>query len=148
MELVGAGDRIGKILLPVLLIGIPLNVMRPSWFSVGGPSEVLRTISVVALVPGVVVWLWSVVLILTHVTRGRLITAGPYAVVKHPLYTSVALLVLPWAGFLLDSWLGVFIGAVLYVASRAFAPAEETSLARSFGDRWQAYSDRVLLPWL
>jgi Isoprenylcysteine carboxyl methyltransferase (ICMT) family. len=47
------------------------------------------------LIPGVTIWIWSVVLILTKVPRGELITSGPYALVKHPIYTGVALLVLP-----------------------------------------------------
>jgi hypothetical protein len=37
---------------------------------------------------------------------------------KHPLYTAVALLVVPWLGFLLDTWLGAVIGEGLYLASR------------------------------
>ncbi len=57
------------------------------------------------LVPGLAIWLWSVILILANVPRGRLITGGPYGWVKHPLYAAVALLVLPWAGFRLDTWL-------------------------------------------
>jgi protein-S-isoprenylcysteine O-methyltransferase Ste14 len=32
---------------------------------------------------------------------------------KHPLYTSVALLVLPWIGFLLDTSVGALIGVAL-----------------------------------
>jgi protein-S-isoprenylcysteine O-methyltransferase Ste14 len=100
------------------------------------------------LIPGVIGWLWSVALILKNVPRQRLITRGPYAIVKHPLYTSVALLVLPSAGFLLDSWLGALLGGVLYVGSRLFSPAEEDALARDFGAAWQAYRRQVKLPWL
>lgn len=146
--LVGSGDAIGKLVLPFLAVGLVLNILRPEWFSVGGPSDTLRLVSVVLLVPGVIVWLWSVVLILTHVPKGKLITGGPYALVKHPLYTGVGLLVLPWAGFLLNTWLGALIGAVIYVGSRLFAPAEEKTLARAFGRQWDEYAARVKLPWL
>lgn len=146
--LVGSGEKIGLLLLPFLVIGVWLNLAYPSAFSVGGPFDALRVLSIVLLVPGVVVWIWSVALILTKVPRGELITSGPYAVVKHPLYTGVALLVLPWAGFLLDTWLGVLLGAVLYVGSKLFAPDEERSLATTFGSAWTRYSNTVILPWL
>ncbi len=76
------------------------------------------------------------------------ITSGPFAVAKHPLYTSVGLLVLPAAGILLGTWLGVVIGVALYVGARLFAPAEEQELRRRFGTRWDAYQRRVMLPWL
>jgi len=147
-NLVGSGDRIALFVLPVAVAGVLLNYAHPTWFDVGGPPTELSIVSIVVLVPGVAIWIWSVALILRDVPRGLLITGGPYAWVKHPLYTAVALLVLPWIGFLLDTWLGVLLGAVLYVASRVFAPAEETALFRSFGDRWSDYSQHVRLQGL
>ena len=147
-ELVGSGEKIGLLLAPFVVVGVALNLAFPSAFAVGGPFDALRIISIAVLVPGVAFWLWSVVLILTNVPNGELITSGPYAVVKHPLYTAVALLVLPWAGFLLNTWLGVVLGAALYVGSRLFSPDEERTLAATFGPAWRRYSDDVMLPWL
>lgn len=147
-RLVGSGDKIMLLTSPFLIVGLVLNILRPSLFSVGGPPTALKMLSAIILIPGVVLWLWSVVLILTRVPRGELITWGPYALVKHPLYTSVALLVLPWVGFLFNTWLGVLVGLVLYVASRLFAPEEERALAKMFGAAWDAYCKRVKMPWL
>jgi protein-S-isoprenylcysteine O-methyltransferase Ste14 len=146
--LVGSGDRIGLFTFPFLLVGLILNVAYPSLFDVGGPSTTLRVISGIVLAAGLTIWAWSVVLILTRVPRGELITSGPYAWVKHPLYTSVALLVLPWLGFLFNTWLGAFVGIVLYVGSRIFSPAEEAELSKTFGPAWQEYRETVKLPWL
>lgn len=146
-RLVGAGDDIGKVVLPFLLVGIPLNILRPEVFSVGGPSDVLRLASIGLLAVGVVVWAWSVVLILTKVPKGELITSGPFALMKHPLYTGVSLLVLPWLGFLLNTWFGLVLGVVVYLSARRYAPAEEQALAETFGPEWDAYADRVALPW-
>jgi protein-S-isoprenylcysteine O-methyltransferase Ste14 len=147
-QLVGSGDRIGLLVLPILLGGVLLNVAFPAPFSVGGPSEALRALSVAVLVVGITIWAWSVALILIHVPRGELITSGPFALVKHPLYTSVAFLVLPWLGFLLDTWLGVVLGAALYVGVRMFAREEEEDLANRFGASWDSYARRVLVPWV
>ncbi len=146
--LVGSGDRIGLLALPFVVGGVALNLACPAAFRVGGPPRWLAALSLVVLVPGVIDWAWSVYLIVTRVPRGELITGAPYAIVKHPLYTGVALLVLPWVGFLLDSWLGLALGIVVYVGSRLFAPAEERELARTFGARWEEYTRRVLIPWL
>ncbi len=146
--LVGSGEKIGLLALPFVLVGLPLNVMRPSLFSVGGPPAVLKVLSVIVLILGVTIWLWSVALILTKVPRGQLITTGPYAFVRHPLYTGVGLLVLPWFGFLLDSWLGALVGIVVYLGSRMFSPEEERQLSETFGVAWDGYSNRVKMPWL
>ena len=146
--LIGSGDRIGLFTLPFLIIGLILNIMMPSLFSVGGPSIVLQRISVVILAAGVTIWIWSVVLILTKVPRNELITNGPYSLVKHPLYTSVSLLVVPWIGVLLNTWLGVVIGIVLYIGSRMFSPQEEQKLSKLAGAAWNEYCDKVKIPWL
>jgi len=146
--LIGAGDRIGLFVLPFLVVGVILNIAFPSVFEVGGPSDALRVISIVVLIPGVIIWIWSVVLVLTKVPRGELITSGPYALMKHPIYTGVALLVLPWLGFLLNTWLGAAIGIVLYVACRRYAPEEEATLSTTFGASWDEYRRGVMIPWL
>ena len=147
-ELVGSGDKIGLLTLPFLVIGLILNIIFLSVFNVGGPSTVLMAISIIILIPGITIWIWSVVLILTKVPKKELITNGPYSLVKHPLYTGVALLVLPWIGFLLNTWLGALIGVILYIGSRIFAPAEEAELSKTFGTTWDEYCKKVKIPWL
>jgi protein-S-isoprenylcysteine O-methyltransferase Ste14 len=146
--LVGSGRKIGILTLPFLVAGLILNVLFPEVFQVGGPPETLKWISAAILVPGIINWIWSVVLILVKVPRHELITTGPYALVLHPLYTGVALLVLPWLGFLLNTWLGLLVGLAVYTGSRLYAPEEEKILARIFGERWDSYRKKVLLPWL
>lgn len=104
--------------------------------------------SIILLIPGIAIWIWSVALILIKVPRNELITSGPYALVKHPLYTGAAFLVLPWIGLLLNTWLGALLGAVLYLGSRLFSPEEEAALSRTFGAAWEEYRHKVKIPWL
>ena len=146
--LVGSGSKIGRLVLPFLLVGLILNIIFPSVFRVGGPPDALKVISIILLVPGVIIWAWSVFLILTKIPRKELITSGPYALVKHPLYTGVALLVLPWLGFLLNTWLGALIGLIIYIGSRLYAPEEEKLLSKIFGDAWDMYCSHVRIPWM
>jgi protein-S-isoprenylcysteine O-methyltransferase Ste14 len=146
-KLVGAGDRIMALTLPFAVVGVVANVLRPSWFHMG-VGKVGLVVGVVLLVLGLIGWAVSVVLILVYVPKGRLITRGPFALVRHPLYQSVALLVLPGLGLVLDTWLGFALGAVLYLASRLFSPREEEELEAAFPAEYPAYCSRVLLPWL
>jgi protein-S-isoprenylcysteine O-methyltransferase Ste14 len=147
-KLVGSGDRMALFIAPFGVLALILVIVDPPLARVVGPPDWLRILAVPVLVVGLVIWLWSVVLILRDVPRGRLITTGPYAWVKHPLYTAVALLVLPSIGFLLDTWLGLVLGVALYLGSRIFAPEEEAALSRAFGDAWRDYTATVKLGWL
>lgn len=146
--LVGNGRKIGLFTLPFLIVGISMNVISPEFFSVNGTSGLLFWISILFLVVGGINWIWTVVLILTKIPRKQLITTGPYAIVKHPLYVGVALLVLPWAGFMFNTWLGVVIGIVVYIGSRIFSPEEEKLLSRIFGIEWENYCKKVKFPWI
>lgn len=145
--LVGAGDRIMALTLPFAVAGLAANILWPSAFrmGLGAPGTIL---GLVLVVTGVPLWLTAVAQILRDVPKGKLITGGPFRLMLHPIYTSVALLVIPGCGLFFDSWLGFALGAVLYLASRIFAPAEERDLARRFPEDYPAYRKRVLLPWL
>ncbi len=146
--LVGSGEKIGLLALPFLIIGLFFNILMPSLFNVGGPPFIFKVISIVILIPGAAIWIWSIYLILTKIPKKELITNGPYSLVKHPLYTGVALLVLPWIGLLLNSWLGIVIGIIVYIGSRLFSPEEEKLLSHFFGSAWEEYCKKVKIPWL
>lgn len=147
-ELIGSGDKIVLFTLPFLVAGVVLNVLYPESFGVGGPPLQCLVISIVLLVIGVTIWMWSVYLILKDASKGKLITGGPFAIIKHPLYTAVSLLVIPWIGFLCNSWVGIVIGLAMYIGSRIFAREEEKLLAETFGESWEAYKKKVKIPWL
>jgi len=145
--LVGAGDRVMGLTLPFAAGGIAANLIWPRIFAMGfGPAG--RIIGIVLLAVGVPLWITSVVQVLVNVPRKRLITTGPYALMLHPLYTSVAILVIPGCGLVFDTWVGFAIGVVLYICSRIFSVQEETVLTRYFSPDYEAYRARVLLPWL
>jgi isoprenylcysteine carboxyl methyltransferase (ICMT) family protein YpbQ len=71
----------------------------------------------------------------------RLITTGPYRIVRHPMY--FGLLIAGIGSLLLyQTWTGVvFVGCGLGVVRRALR--EEEVLAREFGTEWDEYCRRV-----
>lgn len=146
-SLIGAGDRIMGTTLPFAALGIVLNLIYPEFFAMNlGWTGI--GLGSVFLIAGIPIWFTSVVQVLIHVPRGELITTGPFAIVLHPLYTSVALLVIPGIGFVLDTWVGIAIGAVLYACSRLFAVKEERSLEEAFSTKYLEYRASVIFPWL
>jgi protein-S-isoprenylcysteine O-methyltransferase Ste14 len=146
-KLIGAGDRIVAATLPVAAAGIAANIIWADAFRTAlGRGGLIA--GVVLLAIGVPLWLWAVVQILVCVPRGKLITSGPYAIVLHPIYTFVALLVIPGVSLVVGSWIGFVLGGALYVSSRLFARREERELAEIFAGEYASYRAHVLLPWL
>jgi len=110
--LVGSGDKVALFALPFIVVAAILAVAGAPMLELGVAPPWLPALSIAVLVTGLVIWLWSVVLIVTNVPQGRLITGA------------------------------------LYGGSRIFAPEEEASLSRTFGDAWRDYSASVRLRWL
>jgi len=147
-ELIGIGDKTGKIIFPIIIVGIIINILFPSYFFIGGPSSLVLIISTIVLIIGLINCIWSQILILMNVSKHKLITSGPFSIVKHPLYTGVSLLVIPWVGFITNTWLGVVIGITLFIILRIYAPEEEKKLSNIFGNAWTEYTKKVRIPWL
>jgi len=73
----------------------------------------------------------------------QLVTTGPYAIVRHPIYTSL-LAVLACTLFLLTPWPWAVPSLALFLAGTEIrVHAEDGLLAARFGDSFAAYRRRV-----
>lgn len=79
----------------------------------------------------------------------ELITRGPYAIVRHPMYTGLVALGVG-LGVAYDSAITLGLALVFVVPFVLHALIEEQLFARHFGDAWTAYRARVpmLVPGL
>jgi LPXTG-motif cell wall-anchored protein len=91
---------------------------------------------------------WSITLEIRE--QHRLVSGGPYALVRHPMYTSFLLMALGQA-FLLSNWVAGPAGlagfAILFFLR---VDKEERMMMESFGPEYLAYMDRTrrLIPFL
>ena len=91
---------------------------------------------------------WSITLEIRE--RHRLVSEGPYALVRHPMYTSFMLMGLGQA-LLLSNWVagpaGLVGFAVLFFLR---VDREEHMMSESFGPEYLAYMDRTkrLIPYI
>jgi len=146
-QLAGEGDIIMGVTLPFAIAGIIANVLYPQCFAMnaGLAGAIAGT---ALLVLGVPFWLISVAQMLRYVPQNKLITTGAFHIVPHPIYTSVALLVIPGITLVLDTWVGFAIGGILYIVSRIFRGREEKKLRGIFAEAYAAYRSGIVIPWL
>jgi protein-S-isoprenylcysteine O-methyltransferase Ste14 len=80
-------------------------------------------------------------------TSGRLVVTGPYAVVRHPMYT-IGLIVLWCFPILTAGTLAFALGITLYIL--AGSEFEERKLIALYGDEYRNYQRRVarLIPFI
>ena len=73
----------------------------------------------------------------------RLVTSGPYRLVRHPMYAAF-LLMLSGAGVLANNWFMELTGILLITCIMLVRiPAEEVLLANRFGGEYTTYRKRT-----
>jgi len=90
---------------------------------------------------------WSAIVTLKQ--DHELVTTGPYALVRHPIYMGLLLAFLGWA-IAVDRWRGPLAVAIVFVALWRKYRLEERWMRERFGVAYDAYRARVkaLVPFL
>ena len=89
--------------------------------------------------------LWRIwcALFIAGTKNGELSTAGPYSVVRNPLYLGNLLGIVGFGCAVEQPALAVFLGLVFALFYPAVVAKEETHLAKIFGERYAAYCAAV-----
>jgi len=117
-------------------------------FVFGCPSLLSRVVSLVALVLGEGVRIWSVAHTgpttrTRHITASRLALGGPYGYVRHPIYVGNFLLGLGFVGLLTaHPWIWLAYGVLFWLEYTLITDAEEAFLLSRF-EVYRTYRERV-----
>ncbi len=144
------------ILAPVWLAAIALYALYPPWMAgLALPLPAWLRWAGVALSLAALAWSsWAQVVLGREYSRvlrlredRRLITAGPYRWIRHPMYLGASLF---FMGVLLEASDALVAAAMVFSALLLLAriPKEEAMMLEGFGDEYRAYAARTgrLLP--
>ena len=150
-------------ILRILLLGITFTLLFARWAAVGvlgrsivPPSLVIAYIGFVMSLAGMAIAVWArislgqywsdkIVLKVDH----RLIRSGPYARMRHPIYSGV-LLGIAGTAVVVNQWRGVLAFVLLFTNYLIKAKREENILAAAFPEEFADHKSRAgfLLPRL
>jgi len=135
----------------VFFLGLIVYLLNPSamaWSAVDLPGKV-RALGVVLGMAGGLLLIWTLHTLGTNLTdtvvtrkAHMLVMHGPYLWVRHPLYDSVALLVLAVSGVTANGFF-LFVGAVIVGLIVLRTRKEEEILLARFGEHYRAYMLRT-----
>lgn len=138
------------IVVPVAILALS-GGPDPGW-GPGGAGGVAVALAGVALIAaGLSLWLWTVRLF-HRIGRGtlaawdptsELVVEGPYAHVRNPMISAVAVLLAGEALLLGSAWILAWAGAFLAINFAYFLRFEEPGLERRFGDAYRDYRHAV-----
>ncbi len=156
---VRAGQRLFPWRIVVGIAGLVLGVcvIRPR--GLFGEHQTAGTlVSLLLVIAGLSLRAWAAACAGGHtrsdeIEAPQLVTAGPFAFVRNPIYLGSLVLGLGMIGLLGDPWLLVPHALVFMVFFGMIVPAEEQFLARQFGEEYSRYCRNVrrlapsLRPW-
>jgi protein-S-isoprenylcysteine O-methyltransferase Ste14 len=138
----------------VLAWGISASIPEPVWDVMTVNAVAVRQAGVLLLIVGTALAVWGRVALGTMWTgapaqraRHKLCTAGPFAIVRHPIYLGVlAMLAGTAAVYGFGSWTGPVVAAAIGLGLKI--RVEERLMLETFGREYEAYRRRVrgLLP--
>jgi protein-S-isoprenylcysteine O-methyltransferase Ste14 len=151
-KLLGVGP--GLLVLGLLLEG--LAIAARSWISFPIPFTpqkqiVLTILCVTACLLGMVWFNRTLNLAKVHLRGGEpeLVTHGPFAYVRHPLYATLMLTIPPLFVFWMADLLFLIPWGFIIIAAHIIVPLEERGLIEAFGQEYERYRRYVpmLLPY-
>ena len=130
-----------------VVVGVVLDRIRPA--PIRGPQALHRTVGAVVLAAGCALTAWALAERRRR-TAGEfrleqprsLVTTGPYALSRHPMYVGWWLIHLGVGVLRGSAWVAATLPAAI-LAEHVGVLAEERTLDREFGNEWAPYRERV-----
>jgi protein-S-isoprenylcysteine O-methyltransferase Ste14 len=121
-----------------------IGSLNPQLYRIGFvPRGVLWATGAILIALGIPLWIAAVFTVMRAFSSGQLCTSGVFAICRHPVYASWAVLIVPGIALMLGSWLALTLPVFMCVLLRHLVRPEEEYLARTFGADYLAYRSRV-----
>jgi protein-S-isoprenylcysteine O-methyltransferase Ste14 len=144
LTLGGIGPKLALMSLPYIILSLIVMIRFPGFADLKFlDTQLIRIAGFIWLGTGLIYWTTSAVYFLKHLKEGKLITSGPFALCRNPIYSSMIVFVIPSIGVIFHSGLILSIAVVLYIGFRISIHGETTLLRRLFGEEYDIYEKSV-----
>ena len=143
MTIVGQGGKIILFMLPSLITAIWVHAYLPHIAALPESLSFIKPAGYLLLFLGLILWGTAVIQLIIGFSKGKLVTAGAYGIVRNPIYSSVTFFILPAIALLTLTWVYFVVSVFLYAGVMIFIPTEEKQLTKAFGKEYEEYKARV-----
>lgn len=144
MTLWGCGPKLALICLPYVILSLIVMHRYPGFFDLKFLDlPYVKIIGFVWLGLGIIFWIYSAIFFLKYFNTGKLITRGPFALCRNPIYSSIIVFIIPSLGLIFHSGLLFSISLVLYIGFKISIHGESNLLRKTFGEEYEIYKKSV-----
>jgi protein-S-isoprenylcysteine O-methyltransferase Ste14 len=116
----------------------------PEFFNMGFLDlAIIKYLGLIWLGVGIVFWIYSAIHFLKYFKPGIMITRGPFALCRNPIYSSIIIFIIPSLALIFHSGLILSIAVVLYLGFKISIHGETNVLRRIFGEVYEKYAKSV-----
>jgi protein-S-isoprenylcysteine O-methyltransferase Ste14 len=144
MTLGGIGPKLALLSLPFIILSLIVMYRYPEFSDLRFLN--FTTVKIIGIVwsgMGFIFWITSAIFFLKHFKSGKLITTGPFALCRNPIYSSIIVFIIPGLALIFHSGLIFSISLVLYIGFRISIHGENHILKDNFGDEYVKYEKSV-----
>jgi protein-S-isoprenylcysteine O-methyltransferase Ste14 len=144
MTLFGCGPKLALLCLPYVILALIVMFKYPEFFDLKFLDlAYVKVLGFVWLGLGMIFWIYSALYFLKYFNPGNLITKGPFALCRNPIYSSIILFIIPSLALIFHSGLTLSISLVLYLGFKISIHGESILLRRIFGNDYEIYERSV-----
>lgn len=144
MTLGGIGPRLALMCLPYLTLSFTVMYHYPEFLNLAFlDSQLVRLLGYFWLLLGTCFWAYSAITFLRYFSKGRLITWGPFAFCRNPIYSSVILFIVPAFALIFHSGILFSIALSLFIGFKLSIHGERIVLRKTFGQAYEEYEKSV-----
>ncbi|HET6557793.1 MAG TPA: methyltransferase [Prolixibacteraceae bacterium] len=140
----GIGPKLALMNLPYVILSLVMMQRDPEFMNLEAlDCPWVRLLGFIWLAAGFLFWISSAWVFLHDFKTGKLITRGPFACCRNPIYASMILFIIPALGIIFHSGLILSIALVLYIGFKIAIHGESILLKRTFGNEYEKYEKSV-----
>lgn len=144
MTLFGCGPKLAFLSLPYVILSLIVMFKYPEFLDLKFLDlAYVKVLGFVWLGLGMIFWIYSALYFLKYFIPGNLITKGPFALCRNPIYSSIILFIIPSLALIFHSGLIFSISLVLYLGFTISIHGETIVLRRIFGEEYEKYEKSV-----
>ena len=152
MTLFGCGPKLALLCLPYIILSLIIMIKYPEFFDLRFLDlPLFKVFGIVWLGLGLIYWVYSAVYFLKYFQPGKLITKGPFALCRNPIYSSIIVFLIPALAIFFHSGLTLSIALVLYIGFKISIHGETNVLRKIFGEEYNIYeksvNEIIPFPW-
>ncbi|MHA2035218.1 MAG: methyltransferase family protein [Promethearchaeota archaeon] len=141
--ILGVGPKILITLCPFLVLFGILNSIYNQFFQIPINYYWMVALGIIFIIVGVFLFIYSERMIKNAYNSSEFITTKVYGYVRHPMYMSWGLSILPGIFCFFNSWLLFLILPFYYLIVRIYIKKEEKFMLNKYGEEYAYYKKKV-----